>query len=455
MDFKNKRVLVIGLGKSGQAVIDALHKRGAQISAYDKKTRMELGHLAESLENLQIDLFAGVYPEISNEQFDLLVVSPGVPLDFEPIKKAYLEKIPIIGELELAYRLKKPSVNLYAITGTNGKTTATALLEHILLNDGQNAFAGGNIGIPLLELIEKMDEGVIALEVSSFQLETIRDFKAEIAAILNITPDHLDRHKNMENYTKIKFNIFNNQESSDYALINYDEEKLRFLADKITSNLLFFSSKSELKNGLYIKGQEVIYSYNIEPEIICLLSDISLKGDHNYENVLCAIGIALLAGVKKEIIKQAIQSFKGVRHRLEEVALHEEVLYINDSKATNPDSTIKALQAFNSNIILIAGGKNKGSDFSLLSSIIYEKVKYLILIGEAKELIRKTVIAQGFENIYEVGELEAAVLKAKELSVAGDIILLSPACASWDMFENYEQRGDLFCQIVKSFQPIN
>jgi UDP-N-acetylmuramoylalanine--D-glutamate ligase len=457
LEFKDKRILVIGLGKSGLAVIDALKKRSAKLIAYDDKTREELGEEIVNKIGPDIRLYAGKKPEINKENIDLVVVSPAVSMEFDLVQQAFKNDIKVISELELAYIIKSPVTEMFAITGTNGKTTTTSLLEYILQKAGLNAQAGGNIGIPLCNLVDEINKGIIVIEASSFQLERAETFRPHIAGILNVTPDHLDRHKTVAAYAASKAKIFSCQDENDFLFLNYDDAIVRKFADIAKSRVIFYSTDEVLSEGICVDAGQVVIKYNGQATVICPQEEIRLRGKHNLENVLCATGMAWAAGIKSEIIAESLREFKAVRHRIEEVASIEGILYINDSKGTNPVSTIKALESFNQPIILIAGGRNKGSDFADLAPVINEKVKYLVLLGEAKDTMQTAVIKVGFSNnnIYKVDSLEKAVEKAVSLSQTGDVVLLSPACASWDMFASYEQRGDLFCSIVKNMDNSN
>jgi UDP-N-acetylmuramoylalanine--D-glutamate ligase len=449
VDFAGKKILVVGLARSGMAAISLLHKRGAVLTACDIKKADELGEKINILKNMDVAIFASEYPIINKESFDLVVTSPGVRMEFEPIKQARLLDIPVISEVELAYAIKDPRVELLAVTGTNGKTTTTSLLQYIFEKDGRISVAGGNIGVPLTTLVDGMDEGVITVEVSSFQLETTIKFKPHICGILNITPDHLDWHKTLNNYITAKTRIFTNQTSDDYTILNYEDNEIRNMALLCKSKVLFFSTDRVLKEGAFVEDNYIKVIINNHEYKICTLNELLLRGKHNLENVLCASAMAIAAEVKPPVLKDALSSFKGIRHRLEEVVSKDGILYINDSKGTNPDSTIRAIESFNEPVILIAGGRNKGSDFIELAKLINSRVKELILLGEAKDVIKTAVMDTGFRNIHEVKDFSSAVTRAHELSVPGDVVLLSPACASWDMFDNYEQRGDLFCDLVR------
>jgi len=448
MLYLGKRILLIGLARSGMAAAVALHKRGAVLTAYDVKTRENIEPEVLQLEEMGISVFAGVNPPISRQSLDMIVVSPGVSLEIVPIQEAYKLGIPVIGELELAYRLKSERVEMYAATGTNGKTTTTALLHDILEKDGRHAAAGGNIGVALCSLVDEMETGVIAVEVSSFQLQTVEYFRPHICAVLNITPDHLDRHKTMEEYIRTKSKIFSQQTPDDYLILNYEDERVREFNSLTKSKVVYFSTERILSEGVFVDEQSICVTWNGKKELLAPLSDILLRGKHNLENIMGAVAMAYMAGVSGAVIRQSLSSFKGVRHRLEEVAQHNGVLYINDSKGTNPDSTIKALESFDQPIVLIAGGRAKGGDYSMVARLIASKVRELVLVGEAKELLKSAVMDYSFRNIHEVEEFNSAVYTASELAHPGDVVLLSPACASWDMFPSYEHRGDLFCELV-------
>ncbi|SHG94485.1 UDP-N-acetylmuramoylalanine--D-glutamate ligase [Thermosyntropha lipolytica DSM 11003] len=454
-ELKGKKVLVLGMARSGLAAVEVLLKRGAKVTAADEGKSDKIGKAARILEDKGVQVLVGNYPLVKSDSFDLLVISPGIPLSIEPVQAAYKEGIPVIGELELAYNIKSPAVEIYAVTGTNGKTTTTALLEAILQKSGRNARAAGNIGIPLTSVVDRLEKGVIAAEVSSFQLETAIHFRPHISGILNITPDHLDRHKTFDAYVEAKAKIFARQKKGDFTVLNYDDNRVRNLAAKSKAKVVFFSIQNKLEEGLFIKEGNIIARFNAKENLICSTSDILLKGKHNLENVLCASTMAYLGGVSPEVIRETLTTFRGVRHRMEEVGYIEGVLYVNDSKATNPESAIKALEAYDNPVILIAGGRNKGSRFDELAQVVKKKAKSLILLGEAKEEIKRAVIKAGFSDIYEVTGLKEAVLKAKELAREGDVVLLSPACASWDMFESYEHRGDCFCSAVRELEIKN
>ncbi len=450
MDFNGKRILVVGLARSGMAAIKALDKRGACLTACDEKNARDLLPIIEELERLGVKYYTGGYPDVNRGDFDLLVISPGVPPETTAIQQAREQEIPVIGEVELAYILKPEGLEYLAISGTNGKTTTTSLLHYILTQAGISASAGGNIGIPLSTLLDNIAEKMVVVELSSFQLETSRSFRPYISCLLNITPDHLNRHKSMERYIAAKAGIFARQKPDDYALFNYEDPILREIARSCPAQVFFFSATRRLREGAFIDDGIIITKYKDAIQEVARIDEVSLRGKHNLENILAATMMASIIGVSPEDIRRALRSFPGVRHRMEELGTYAGVLYVNDSKATNPEAVIKALESFTQPVILIAGGRNKGSSFSQLAKLIKGKVKELILLGEAREEIKSAVIDAGFRNIHEVEDMAAAVTKAYELARKNEVVMLSPACASWDMFANYEERGDIFCELVES-----
>lgn len=451
MSFEGKKVLVTGMARSGIAAARVLLKRGALVTICDRKSPEQLGdQLIKELNGLGIKVYAGAYPNVARQDFDLVIASPGIPADIEPFAQARASGVPVIGELELAYALKSADVEIMAVTGTNGKTTTVSLLHSIMEADKRNSSVGGNIGVPLSTVVDQMSTGVIVVEVSSFQLESIRDFRPHICGILNITPDHLDRHKSLEIYTEVKSRIFTNQQADDFAVLNYEDPLIRGFAENCLAKVVFFSVDQPLGRGVSVHDGMICVSGPAAMQEICPVSSLVLRGKHNLENVLCAVGMAWSAGVASSVIAGVLESFSGVRHRMEEAGVKDGVLYINDSKATNPDSAIKALQSFDQGLILIAGGRNKGSSFLILAEYIKENAKSVVLLGEAKEEIYQALIEVGFSgNIIVVNDLAEAVREASGLAAPGDVVLLSPACASWDQFESYEHRGDLFCELVK------
>ncbi|NPV26575.1 MAG: UDP-N-acetylmuramoyl-L-alanine--D-glutamate ligase [Firmicutes bacterium] len=451
MEVQNKKILVIGLGRSGLAAAKVLHHRGAMVTACDVKTEEQLGAVVSELKQSGITVWAGGYPPVSPASTDLIVISPGVPLTIPPVQQALADNIPILSELELAYRFSPAS--FVAITGTNGKTTTTALIGQILQEAGFPVLVGGNIGLPLIEEVTKLTPAhVVVAEVSSFQLERSEEFRPKVAVILNITPDHLDRHGTMDEYTRAKAKIFARQQPGDFTVLNYDDKIVRGLADQVPGQVIFFSRKQELNEGVFVRSGQVVVRMDEIETVICPTLEIGIKGAHNLENALAAVGATWVLGVTPESLAHSLRKFPGVPHRLEFVAEINGVKYINDSKGTNPDAAMKALDVYSEPIVLIAGGKNKGSDFTEFAQMIRHKVKDLVLVGQASGAIRQAVEKTGFTNIHQATTFPEAVIMASKLAEPGDVVLLSPACASWDMFNNFEERGDLFKQVVRSLR---
>ena len=442
----SRRVLVIGAARSGLAAVDFLRKHQWEVILTDMKPVTEEAVLAH-LEALDVQTIWGEQPDVKRLVPELIVISPGIPLTIPPAVTARSLGIPIINETELAFRAAKAP--FVAITGTNGKTTTTTLVGELLEGSGRQVVVGGNIGLPLVSVVEELGaEDVIVAEMSSFQLETTVSFKPKVAVMLNLTPDHLDRHGDMQGYLEAKAKIFAHQDETDYLILNADDAYLAPLADRARSQVIFFSQQHILKEGVFLRGDSVIFSRGGVETSICQRAEIAIKGAHNLENAMAAIAAAMLMGVTPDRIRQVLRDFAGVEHRLEPVRRWHGVLFINDSKGTNPDSTIKALEAYDEPLILIAGGKNKGSDFTALAQLIAKRVKQVILIGQAKEELRQALEGAGYHQYSEADTYEEVVRLAAQAAEPGDIVLLSPACASWDMFNSYEERGRLFKELV-------
>jgi len=451
MILKGKRVLVIGAGKTGVAVTRSLYGMGAFITLTDIKKEFLLRDVLEEFKDTPIKIVAGKYPEVNSGNTDLVIISPGVPLDILPVKQALKEGIPVWSEIELAFRMFDAPV--IAVTGTNGKTTTTALIGAMFEDAGWPVVVAGNIGVPLIEKVPEITpEHVVVLEVSSFQLECIDTFRSRVAVVLNLTPDHLDRHKTFEEYVGAKQRIFANQNDSDYSILNYNDKNVRAMASFTRGRVIFFSINHTLEQGAYLLGGNLFLALDGEVTLLCNREEIFIKGEHNVQNALAAALAARIMGLKAENIRETLKNFRGVAHRLEFVDEIEGVKYVNDSKGTNPDASIRALKAFEEPIILIAGGKNKGSDFSKFAGVVKEKAKAVIVLGEAADEIHEAVSRRGFDSIYKVNSLGEAVAKAYEIALPGEVVLLSPACASWDMFRNYEERGELFKKLVASLR---
>ena len=445
MELRGKRVLVVGLGKSGVASALFLKLRGARVTVSDTKTEDELRAEIPVLLDQGITVETGEHGERTFHGQDLIVVSPGVSVDALPIVRARTSGEPIIGEIELAAQFL--AGRIVAITGSNGKTTTTTLTGEILTAGGLPTLVGGNIGTPEISLVERAKpDHIIVLEVSSFQLETIQTFRPKMAVILNITSDHLDRHRTFEAYAAAKARIFENQQADDFAVLNADDPNCVGLAEGIRARICWFSRKKEVQPGASVRDGRVGFRDAEGKREIMLVSEIPLKGAHNVENVLAAICVGALMGVKPEQIRRAVQQFKAVEHRLEYVATIRGVDYYNDSKATNVDATIKALESFPANIHLILGGKDKGSDYSVLNDLLRERVKRVYTIGAAAEKIESHI--KGAAEIVPAETLDDAVRRAAAVAQAGDVVLLAPACASFDQFDNYEHRGRVFKEVV-------
>ena len=444
--WQGKKVIVLGLARSGCAAARALKALGAEVYLTDKKSDAQLEKEKKSLEKQGITVELGGHSLNWLDKADLLVVSPGVPLTVPYLVEAKKRGITLMSELEIAWRLAKAP--FLAVTGTNGKTTTTTLVGEIVKQSGREVLVGGNIGVPLVDKVASLPQsGAVVAEVSSFQLETVIDFAPHISGILNITEDHLDRHKTMENYRAIKSRIFSRQTASDVAVLNADDPLVVSLAEEAPGRVVFFSQQKEVA-GVYALNGEIFSSLNGRPEKICDRSEIKLKGPHNLENALCALAMGLVFGIAKEKIVEVLNTFSGVEHRLEFSGEKNGVRFYNDSKATNPDAVIKALQSFAEPIILIAGGRDKGVSYAEMMSLAKEKVKELILIGEAADLIEKAALGAGMMNIHRAESMAEAVKRAFELACPGEVVLLSPACASFDMFLNYEVRGEVFKEAV-------
>lgn len=448
MELRGKKVLVAGSGISGIGAVKLLGQLGADIILYDENDTLKKEEIQKKIpSNLPVKILIGKLTEEIIENLELLIISPGIPLESSFVKKIKEKGITIWGELELAYRYSKGKV--IGITGTNGKTTTTSLTGDILKAYYKSVFVVGNIGVPYTSVaLETEEESVTVAEISSFQLETIEEFKPNVSAILNITPDHLNRHKTMENYSQIKKNITKNQDLKDICVLNYDDKLLREFAETLQVNVVFFSLKEKLEKGLYLEDGAIFYQTDLEKVEICLCENLKILGSHNIENVMAAAAIAYSLGVPSKIIREEIEKFQGVEHRIEYVREKDHVYYYNDSKGTNPDASIKAIEAMVRPTILIAGGYNKESVYDDYIKAFNGKVRYLILLGETKDLIAQSARDFGFTSIVMVGNLKEAVLEASKLANTEDAVLLSPACASWDMFENYEERGNLFKQYV-------
>jgi UDP-N-acetylmuramoylalanine--D-glutamate ligase len=445
MEWNNKRVLVVGLGRSGVASALFLKSQGARVTVSDAKSEDQVREHIPALLDAGIAVETGGHGERTFQNQDLIVVSPGVPVDAQPIVQARSLGQPVIGEVELAAQfIKGPIV---AITGSNGKTTTTTLVGKILAAGGIRVLVGGNIGTAAVSLApQTTPETVTVLEISSFQLETIRTFRPKVAVILNVTPDHLDRHHTFKAYVDAKARIYENQTQEDFAVLNADDPTCVEMGAGTRAQVFWFSRKRALESGAFVREAQIIFRRNGSEQRVISLAEIALKGAHNVENVLAAVCAGALMGCAPEKIRSAVRDFKAVEHRLEYVATVRGVDYYNDSKATNVDATIKALESFPANIHLILGGKDKGSDYAVLNDLLRQRVKSVYTIGAAAEKIQLQI--KGAAGTVSSGTLEAAVRQAATTAHPGDIVLLAPACASFDQFQNYEHRGRVFKELV-------
>jgi UDP-N-acetylmuramoylalanine--D-glutamate ligase len=451
MELKNKKVLVVGLGKSGLAAALFLRHRGAQVTVSDLRSAEQLAKEIPALIEEGIMVEAGGHGLLTFRRQDLIVVSPGVPLDTPELAQVRHFGLPVIGELELAARFLKGK--MLAVTGSNGKTTTTTLLGEILEAGGLTTLVGGNIGVPVVSLIvQSTDESWSVLEVSSFQLESTVEFHPAIAVILNITPDHLDRHGSFENYAAAKERIFATQTAEDSLVLNADNTRTAKSAARSAARVYWFSVEHPVSKGAWLEQGWVVYRSALDAatEKVMPSRAIPLKGAHNIENVLAAVVAARLAGVPAEVIRRAVESFQAVEHRLEYVATRNGVEFYNDSKATNVDATAKAIEAFSGGVHLILGGKDKNSDYRELADLLRERVSAVYTIGAAASKIESHL--RGVVAIHSCETLEKAIPVAAAAARPGEVVLLAPACSSFDQFENFEHRGRVFKKIVKELR---
>lgn len=449
MEVTGKKVLVFGSGISGIGAVKLLEDHGAEVILYDGNDKLDKVAMKEQLgDGVKAEIILGEFPEKLIDTLDIAVLSPGVPTDLPVVNAMRDKKVAVIGEVELAYAFGKGDV--LAITGTNGKTTTTTLLGEIMKAYKEHTYVVGNIGNPYTVAARQMKEDAVAVaEMSSFQLESIVTFRPKVSAILNFTPDHLNRHHTMEAYVNAKKNIAKNQTAEDYCILNYEDERTREFGEHIDAQVIYFSSRQKLEKGIYLDNGNMIYK-NPEEVLVCNVDELQLLGMHNYENYMAAVAMAAVYGVPMDIIRKVIRAFKGVEHRIEYVTEKNGVVYYNDSKGTNPDAAIKGIQAMNRRTVLLGGGYDKGSEFTEWINAFDGKVKKLILIGATKEKIAADAEKCGFHDYVFADTFEEAVLLAAKTAESGDAVLLSPACASWGMFPNYEVRGDEFKRIVNS-----
>jgi UDP-N-acetylmuramoylalanine--D-glutamate ligase len=448
LDLQGRRVAVIGFGRSGQSALRLLNVLGAHVAVADRKPESELAEALSGVVDSPVELFGDGQYEEALRGSDLALISPGVPMALEPLQKARASGIPLLGELELASRYL--TGRLIAITGTNGKSTTISLIGELLRNAGFDAFVGGNLGTPLTEAALLSLQGrrwdFIVAEVSSFQLESIETFHPWIAAILNITPDHLDRYSSLKAYAAAKARVFENQTVDDYAILNADDEGLATFRPLSRAKPVRFSRREIVTCGVFLQNEAIVSNLQGVPEDVVRIADLQLRGVHNLENVMAATAVGILAGCSMNKIRRTLQEFRGLEHVMEIVRILRDVTYINDSKGTNVDATIKALESLPGSVILIAGGREKGEQYPGLVEAVHGKAKQVILIGEARAHLRE--ILQGAAPVSTAATLADAVRQAAALAVAGDTVLLSPVCASFDMFEDYKDRGRQFKERV-------
>ncbi len=441
MNLKNKNILLVGLAKTGISTIKHLNKLGAKVVVNDIKDKDKLKGILDELSDLNnVEYILGYHPE-NVDDINMAVVSPGVPLDLPFILKLKSKNIEIIGEVELAYRLSQNPMFI-GITGTNGKTTTTSLVGEIFKKANIDTYIVGNIGNPVIDTVDTANENsVLVTELSSFQLESIDTFKPHVSAILNFTEDHLNRHHTMEAYMEAKARIFKNQDEKDFCILNYDNEDVKSLSDNVEAKKIFFSRKKSLDCGIYLDEDNNII-INIDKKIKLLNKDeLSLPGNHNLENCMAAAAIAYVSNIDIDVIREVLKTFAGVEHRQEFVRNLNGIMFVNDSKATNPDSSIKAIESYNRPIILIAGGMDKQSSFDEFLDVAKENVYALVLLGETAQRIKECAQNKGFNNIRIVKDMKEAVNASYQIAKDGDVVLLSPACASWDMYKSFEVRG--------------
>ena len=449
--FENKKVTVVGSGISGIAAAKLLLHKNAVVTLYDSNEALDKEKVLERI-GAKLPVVCGEFTKELAEQTELLVLSPGVPTDLPFVLKLKEQGVPVWGEIELAYRVA--GGKFIGITGTNGKTTTTALTGEIMKQYFNEVFVVGNIGIPYTEMAEQIGESAVTVaELSSFQLETVQDdFVPDVSMILNLTPDHLNRHYTMENYGRAKLNVAIHQTPAQTCILNYEDEALRKYAKELSCKILWFSSKSRLTEGLYLDGNRILYAKNSEITEICKTEELNIIGNHNYENAMAAIGAALCMEVPLDALRRGLMNFHAVEHRIEFVATKRGVDYYNDSKGTNPDAAIKGIQAMSKPTLLIGGGYDKNSEYDEWIGAFDGKVKHLVLIGQTKEKIAETARRMGVASVVLMETFEEAMEFCVSHANPGDAVLLSPACASWGMFKNYEERGRIFKDYVKGIQ---
>ncbi|MEI7884799.1 MAG: UDP-N-acetylmuramoyl-L-alanine--D-glutamate ligase [Clostridia bacterium] len=445
--YTNKKILVIGMAKSGLAAVEKLLSMGAIVTVCDIKNDEKIKNTSEKFRQLGAKVICGDYPSAS--EFDLIIPSPVIPATNPIITEAHKKNIPVISEIELGFTLTKNKI--IAITGTNGKTTITAMLDFLLQHSGRRSLAVGNIGLAFSNNIDDDLYDYYVVETSSFQLENVSEFHPYIAIVNNFSRDHLERHGTLKEYRNVKMNIFKKQIKDEFVILNYDEEEVASMAKEAPSRVVFYSRKSELESGAFLRGKKIIFRYKGLDSTLFDLSDLKIAGNHNLENAMAVASAAFILGLSSKEIIAGITCFKGVEHRLEITRKINGVIFVNDSKATNPESAIVALRAIKNPIILIAGGSEKPVSYiKFAEEISTKKIKHVILIGKTSSEISLALSAVNYNNYQVEHSLDDAVIKAFDLSAVGDTVLFSPACASYDMFENFEERGIKFKKLVNS-----
>ena len=451
MVFKGKKIIVLGAGISGISVAHVLQQEGAQVCLSDSKKREDITNDLSCLLDVGVDLKLGNQSNDVLEGMDYMVISPGISINAPIVKKAQENGIAVMSEVEVAFNLAKAPI--LAVTGTNGKTTTTTLLGELLKHTGKKVLVGGNIGMALSAEAKSADkDDLIVAEISSFQLEGVTEFRPHIAAVLNITPDHIDRHGTLENYKLAKEKIFAKQTNEDFLVLNYDDLKVREMANESAGKVMFFSTKQVLPEGIYLENDNLVANYCGVKNVICHKDELQIKGEHNIQNAMAACAFGVILGIGVDAMSLTLREFKSVEHRIEFVDVINEVEYYNDSKATNPESAIKALEAFAGGVILVAGGHDKMTDLTDFMEAIKSKVSCLILIGEATVRFKENAEKYGVDNIYCATSMEDAVKYAHSIAKYPQAVVLSPACSSYDMFKNYEERGTIFKNLVKSLK---
>jgi UDP-N-acetylmuramoylalanine--D-glutamate ligase len=454
MDVLGKKVLIIGAARSGISAAKFLQERGAVVALNDQKALEQWSEEARALKQIGVGLVPGEVPTWLLDQLELVIVSPGVPANIIPIRYAERAGAEVIGEIELASRYLKGKV--IAITGSNGKTTTTSLIGELLRDAGLTVQVGGNIGKPLISLVERStDDGWTVVEVSSFQLETIKEFHPAIAVVLNVTPNHMDRYDSFKDYAAAKHRIFMNQVASDVAVLNADDATVSPWESGLRARVVKFSTRKELESGLFLRGNELIVRSD-KDQTVLRAGEMKLRGVHNVENALAALAAGMAAGAGIESMRETVKQFEPVEHRLEFVREINEVMFYNDSKATSVDATLKALQAFASDpgkVVLILGGRGKKAPYAPLSALIRAKVRTLVLIGEDAETIDTEL--GGTAPVERAADMRDAVARSFQTAAKGDVVLLAPACASFDMFESFEHRGRVFKEEVAKLVTRN